>query len=138
MNILKKYNKKKSKRNHQKMIKDSNLKTENVEYMNIIHANHNLKLDYKFIVKDEYEINKLSYINYIHKSNKEKINKILEALNLNEEKIYNNSTNKIIKENVIVTRKIIGDGNSFFPSLSFFSHIQKILKIILEIVYIYI
>ena len=76
------------------MIKHSKL---NIEYINIIHTKINLKLDYKFRVKEEYEINKLSYTNHIYKPNKESINKFLESLNLNEEKIYNNSTNKIIK-----------------------------------------
>ncbi len=66
------------------MIKHSKLKIENVEYINIIHANPNLKLDYNFRVKEEYEINKLSYTNHIYKPNKESINKFLKSLNLNK------------------------------------------------------
>ena len=74
--------------------------------------------------------------NHIINPNKEIINQFLDTSHKNEEKIYNNSFNKIIKESAIINRKIIGDGNCHFRSLSDFLNIQKIIKIILETVYI--
>ena len=70
----------------------------------------------------KFPLNKNAFFlaNHIINPNKEIINQFLDTLHKNEEKIYNNSFNKIIKESTIVNRKIKGDGNFYFRSLSEF------------------
>ena len=99
MNKLKKYQKKSYKRNYNKILTESNLNIENVDHLNIIHTNSRIKINYKFNVSEEYEVNQISYAKQIYKLNKDSINQFLVSLHTNEDKIYNNSTNKIIKQN---------------------------------------
>ena len=108
------------KRNYLQMTNGGNLNIQQTENNNILLSNVKLKLNYKFDIMEEFEVNNLSYTNNINKPNKESISQFLQSLDSNEDFVFNNSFNKIIDEKTIVIRKIGGDGNCFFRSLSFF------------------
>ena len=139
MNIIKNFKKKTYKRNYKEMQKESILNIEQIEPLNLVHNKPTLKLNYQFNISEKYEINQLSYAKDIINPNKETINQFLDSLHKNEEKIYNNSFNKIIKESAIVNRKILGDGNCYFRALSyFFTHSENYKDYFRNCIYNYI
>ena len=102
------------------MVNDNNFSIEKNETNMIYNINPSLKINYNIILKTEYEKNNLIYTKKIPKPNLEKIKDLLQKLDQNYIDLFNNMTNKIVDEKIIYVRKIYGDGNCYYRSLSFF------------------
>ena len=82
--------------------------------------NPSLKIDYKIDTDIKYEVNNLINIKKISKPDFEKIKRNLQTLDKNVDELYANILHKMVNEKYIFIRKIDGDGNCYFRSLSFF------------------
>ena len=102
------------------MISESQLNINNNENSSQKLGSKKLKLNYNIKLLPENETNNLTYIKSIKRPNEAKINEALNPLDFDIEYLYNNIENNYIDTKYIFIRKIIGDGNCYFRSLSFY------------------
>ena len=88
---------------------------------NKILNNPRLKINYNLNLLSQYEENNLAFTNIIQKSDEKKNFKYLLEHRRNVIYFYNKITNNIIDEkSIFIIRKMVGDRNYYYRSLSFY------------------